>query len=301
MRIGAALAAVLFLGWTGTAAATVEDAQARAVKALEQLAKNGSPRAAYELGRRYETGVGVAADLAKAFDLYCEAAESGYAQGAYGVARLYLSGQGIGANKRAAAAWAAKAAALGHPYARELLADMPQVKSIGDPGCKRLPTYAGAPLVVAPPREIAAMVRKMAPEYGLDAELVLAVIQAESGFRTDAVSPRNAHGLMQLIPDTAERFGVRNLHDARDNIRGGMRYLRWLLSYFEGEVALALAAYNAGEGAVLRYGGIPPFRETQDYVARILSIYPKQRHPYDRTAAPKAQRAAQPAALAATD
>ena len=94
----------------------------------------------------------------------------------------------------------------------------------------------------------------------------------ESNFNPLAVSPKNAQGLMQLIPSTASRFGVTNIKDPVENIKGGMAYLRWLLAYFEGDVALTLAAYNAGEGAVERYQGIPPYAETRHYVARILSM-----------------------------
>ena len=108
------------------------------------------------------------------------------------------------------------------------------------------------------PAQIEKMVRGMAPEFGLDPNFVLAIMQIESGYRTDAVSPRNAQGLMQLIPDTAERFGVKDPFDAKDNMRGGMRYLRWLLAYFQGDDLLVAAAYNAGEGAVERYRGVPP-------------------------------------------
>jgi soluble lytic murein transglycosylase-like protein len=136
-----------------------------------------------------------------------------------------------------------------------------------------------------PPAEIARMVREMAPVYGLDPNLVLAIVQVESGFRSDAVSPRNAAGLMQLIPDTAERFGVADAFNARENLRGGMRYLRWLLSHFRGDVTLALAGYNAGEGAVARHGGVPPYSETQDYVGRIASLYASTSHPYDASVA----------------
>jgi soluble lytic murein transglycosylase-like protein len=128
---------------------------------------------------------------------------------------------------------------------------------------------------------ILSMVEAMAPEYGLDPQLVIAVMAAESGFRVTARSPRNALGLMQLIPETAARFGVEDPFDPRQNIRGGMKYLRWLLSYFSGSVPLALAAYNAGEGAVLRHEGIPPYEETRNYVRRILSVYPRERHPYE--------------------
>jgi soluble lytic murein transglycosylase-like protein len=103
----------------------------------------------------------------------------------------------------------------------------------------------------------------------------------ESGFNPNAVSPKQAQGLMQLIPDTASRFKVRNIMDPAQNIRGGMAYLRWLMAYFEGNVALVAAAYNAGEGAVEKYRGVPPYAETRDYVRRILAAVGTLAHPFD--------------------
>jgi soluble lytic murein transglycosylase-like protein len=117
---------------------------------------------------------------------------------------------------------------------------------------------------------VATLVRRLAPAYRLNPNLVLAVIEVESNFDPQARSPKNAQGLMQLIPETAERFGVRDVWDAEQNIRGGMAYLRWLNRHFDGDLELVLAAYNAGEGAVKRYGGIPPYAETQNYVQRII-------------------------------
>ena len=117
---------------------------------------------------------------------------------------------------------------------------------------------------------ITGLVRALAPKYSLDPKLVLAVIEAESNFNPKARSPKNAQGLMQLIPATAQRFGVRNVWDPEQNLRGGMAYLQWLLKHFKGDVKLALAGYNAGEKAVERHGGVPPYRETQAYVKRIL-------------------------------
>jgi soluble lytic murein transglycosylase-like protein len=88
-------------------------------------------------------------------------------------------------------------------------------------------------------------------------------------------------GLMQLIPGTAERFNVRNAYDAAQNLRGGMAYLRWLLSYYRGHIAYALAAYNAGEGRVDRFRGVPPYPETQAYVRRVIGLYGRWRHGFD--------------------
>jgi soluble lytic murein transglycosylase-like protein len=119
-----------------------------------------------------------------------------------------------------------------------------------------------------------AMVYEAAARNGLDPCLILSVMRAESGFRGTAVSPKGASGLMQLMPETAARFGVKNIFDARENVLGGSLYLRWLLDRFNGDVRLALAGYNAGEGAVEFYGlRIPPFAETQNYVRTIYTRY----------------------------
>jgi soluble lytic murein transglycosylase-like protein len=125
------------------------------------------------------------------------------------------------------------------------------------------------PAAALPAASVSEAVDRIAQENQLSPQLVHSVIQVESNYNPDAVSPKGAQGLMQLIPSTARRFGVANVFDPADNIQGGARYLKYLLGLYKGDEALALAAYNAGEGAVSRYGGVPPFPETRDYVAKV--------------------------------
>jgi soluble lytic murein transglycosylase-like protein len=111
-------------------------------------------------------------------------------------------------------------------------------------------------------------------KYGVDPLLIFAQMKQESSFKLKATSHKGASGLMQLMPDTARRFGVRNIYSPKQNIDAGVKYMRWLLDKFSGDVSLALAGYNAGEGAVMKYGNkIPPYRETKDYVKRITAHY----------------------------
>ena len=118
------------------------------------------------------------------------------------------------------------------------------------------------------------LVTNAAAKYSLDAHLIFAVMRQESSFNPRATSSKGARGLMQLMPATAMRLGVRDIYDPAQNIDGGARYLRFLMDTFNGDVQLTLAAYNAGEGAVARYGNrIPPYRETIDYVQRISAHY----------------------------
>jgi soluble lytic murein transglycosylase-like protein len=121
--------------------------------------------------------------------------------------------------------------------------------------------------------ELEGAVSHAAREHRLQPALSLAVIRAESSFNPVVVSRAGAVGLMQLVPETAIRHGVRNLYDTKENIAGGARHLRYLLDRFKGNLSLALAAYNAGERKVDRYGRIPPFKETQLYVQKVMSFY----------------------------
>jgi hypothetical protein len=117
------------------------------------------------------------------------------------------------------------------------------------------------------------IIERYAEKYRIDATLVRAVIQVESDFNPACVSHKGARGLMQLMPATAKRFGVKQINDPEENIHGGVRYLAYLTTMFRDDLPRALAAYNAGENAVLKYGGIPPYNETQTYVKRAMTVY----------------------------
>lgn len=120
-------------------------------------------------------------------------------------------------------------------------------------------------------------IARVADQHGVDYALVKAVIKTESNFNHKAVSKKGAKGLMQLMPQTASTLGVNDAFHPEDNIDGGVRYLRYLINLYNGHLPLVLAAYNAGEGAVAKYRGIPPFSETRTYVRRVLDQYERYR------------------------
>ncbi|MDQ1474202.1 MAG: hypothetical protein QOJ99_5682 [Bryobacterales bacterium] len=136
------------------------------------------------------------------------------------------------------------------------------------------------------PSDLEALVSQIAGEMGVEESLVHSVIRAESNYNARAVSPKGAQGLMQLIPATARRFGVTNIFDAKDNILGGVRYLKFLLDYYNNDYMKAIAAYNAGEGAVDRFHGVPPYAETQNYVTRVAQNLKTARQAHARTEEP---------------
>jgi len=125
-------------------------------------------------------------------------------------------------------------------------------------------------------------VLKIAGEEGVDPDLVTAIMRAESGGKQLARSSKGASGLMQLMPPTAKEMGVTDLNDPLQNIRGGTKYIKKMLDRHDGDVQLALAAYNAGPGNVRKYGGIPPFKETQNYVKKVGSFYKQVKGTQDR-------------------
>ena len=243
------------------------------VPSFEDVLAFKDTQALTDWARRYEHGVGVEQHTGRAVRLYCKAAERGDLEAKFQLGQIYAFGRGIERDQDLAVAWFHEAARAKDPKALGMLKLLkvegkPKRTAACPPEGQRT-WVAGRPHPARGP--IAELVRGLAPKFGLDANLVLAVIEAESGFNSKAQSPKNAQGLMQLIPATAERFGVGDVWDPEQNLRGGMAYLQWLLKYFQGDVELALAGYNAGEGAVTRYGGVPPYAETRSYVSRIIA------------------------------
>ncbi len=251
MRVPSLLT-LLTLFWLAPAAPA---ADARAPGDYLQLAAD------YELGRN-----GRRRDAGEAFRLYCLARASGDTEAEYHLGWLHFTGRGVPRDMGRAAWWFRQAADRGDATAANLVRRLSHVEPVEDDSCERL--LAG---VSRTRLELERWVYRLAPEYGLDPRLVIAVIEVESGFDPRARSPKGAMGLMQLMPQTARRFGVKDPWDPVQNLRGGMAYLRWLLDRFDGDLALVLAGYNAGEKAVERYRGVPPYRETRRYVQRITA------------------------------
>lgn len=274
---------------------------AAGVLAMAGSARADPPTTDEQLARAlaYEHGEGLPKDQRVAAAIYCDAARAGSDEAAYRLGWMYANGRGVAHDDAIAAALFRLAAEHGHVYARNMLERMGDAHGLL-PDCLRPPeplialadvdddaAEAGDlgpdPFENLPPgkRKIAELVNRVAPKYGIEPRLALAVIAVESNFDAMARSPRDARGLMQLIPQTAARFNVRNPFDIVDNVRGGLAYLRWLLAYYRGQVRLAAAAYNSGEGAVDYYRGVPPYPETREYVRRVLRLFRSDRHPYD--------------------
>ena len=262
-----------------------------------------------EQARALEHGAGVLRDTSAAVALYCQAAVAGDRLARYSLGWIYANGRGVARDDAQAAYLFQLAAEQGDEPSRNLLAIMGQ--QTRKPACvahieaelaaelaakqqaiaqraaeaaerEALDNRYKALIDNAQRRQIYAIVQRLAPEYGIHPALAVALIRAESNFDPLAVSEKNAQGLMQLIPETAARFQVKKPFDPEQNIRGGMAYLRWLLAYFQGDVDLAVAAYNAGEGAVNRFGGVPPYPETRGYLKRIREVFHLPTHPFDQ-------------------
>ncbi len=158
------------------------------------------------------------------------------------------------------------------PAARPMVALLPTT-AVVKPRVEVLIEYSALP----PDEAYDAMIEEAAVDYDMDADLIRAVMQTESAFHPLVVSRAGAEGLMQLMPELAVEMGVSDSFDPRENIRGGTRYLKHLLDYYDGDLGLALAGYNAGPGNVERYGGIPPFAETRKYVQTITDLLRRSR------------------------
>lgn len=250
-----------------------------------------------------EHGEGVAQDQVRAAALYCEAARLGDAEAMYSLGWMYANGRGLLRREGYAATLMNMAAQLGHPgatSARRFITATPgeQPECLAPPAVEPPPVKATLRIesrtdttelsayVESLPegkKRVANLVSMLAGQYGIHPRLAMAIAVTESNLEPTARSPRGAQGVMQLMPDTATRFGVGDVSDPGKNIRGGLAYLRWLMSYYRGDVLLVAAAYNAGEGAVDRNGGIPPFMETVGYVRKVLAFFKQSMHPFDAT------------------
>ncbi len=286
-RISGVLFAITAYVSAGFAYADLSDSRAllglQDPQHLQARVSDGDRDAMTALAALYEHGQLVKKDIRKAVSLYCDAAHLGSAKAQYSIGWMLMNGRGLKRDDAEALHWLDKAASAGHPQAARLRQMFKGTAARYSRACRGQESYAAdGPLRrLRPPKAIQALVEEIAPRYGLDVTLVLALIKAESDFQPDAISPKRAHGLMQLLPETAALYGVTELLDPRQNVLAGVQHLRDLLVIFEGDVTLALAAYNAGSGAVRRYGGVPPYRETRTYVKRIRRYYRERHHPID--------------------
>ena len=231
----------------------------------------------------------------EAAELYCKKAkDQNDANAEFALGWMYANGRGLDKDENVAALFFSKAAEQGHAPAKKWLASISGDANLATVPACLLPDPA--PEAVVAEAELASpgsngevfydkgpifeIVNRLAPEYYIETDLAMAFIKVESNFNPKATSPKNAQGLMQLIPATSKRFNVKNPYNPEDNIKGGLAYLQWLLAYFEGDVRLVAAAYNAGENTVDRYKGVPPYPETRRYVSRIYTLYKKSFHPF---------------------
>ncbi|MGZ4998153.1 MAG: transglycosylase SLT domain-containing protein [Methylobacter sp.] len=234
-------------------------------------------------------------DLWQAAVRYCEAARLGSTEAQYQLGMLYAFGAGVPVKRNYAAALFSMAGQQGHYEAQNMLESI-RLESSTLPGCMNSAAKQPEKTILFSsvkdydfdiairlsqlPKSkawIVDMVKTMSSWYEIDPRLALSIVSVESNFEPEARSPKNAMGLMQVIPATAERFNVKDAFNATQNIKAGLKYLQWLLNRYNGDVALTAAGYNAGEGAVDRYHGIPPYPETEQYVARVLRLYQKEK------------------------
>lgn len=232
----------------------------------------------------------------QAAGLYCEASRLGSAEAQYRLGMLYAFGRGVPKSRALGASLFSLAASQGHYEAQKML-DTIDYSTTDVPPCvltavlpEKAPFSADSSVTAnidvhikqlpKSKRWVVELVSTLAEWYQVDPKLILSMIAVESNFNIQAKSQKAAMGLMQLIPATADRFNVRNAYDASQNVKGGIAYMRWLLAYYRGDLKLAVAGYNAGERAVDRYKGVPPYQETRQYVKKVLDLYQRKHHPY---------------------
>ena len=217
-----------------------------------------------------------------------KAAEQGDAKAQFYLGVAYDDGAGVPENDREAVKWYLKAAEQGHARAQSNL-DVRYDRDEGAPENdreeeQRTQVSSNVDVRSSEPKDVSvafehkktqynSLIHETAARHRVDANLVTAIISVESNFNPWAVSSKGCMGLMQLHPDTAVRFGVQNIFDPAENIEGGVKFLSFLLQEFKGNLELVLAGYNAGEHAVARHKGIPPYRETQQYVSKVKNLY----------------------------
>jgi soluble lytic murein transglycosylase-like protein len=238
----------------------------------------------------------------QAANRYCAASRLGNTEAQFRLGMLFAFGRGVPESQEMAASLFSLASLQGHAEAHSMLETIRMtsealppcvMEAVAPPRAPR-PQPAVNPVVAGIDKHLDSLpvnrrwiidlVGTQSRWNAVDPRLILSIIAAESNFETRATSPKSAVGLMQLIPETAERFNVLNAYNASQNIRAGLSYVRWLLSYYQGDVKLALAAYNAGEGNVDKYKGVPPFKETRQYVQKVLALYGRNTHPFDNKA-----------------
>ncbi|WP_246308002.1 lytic transglycosylase domain-containing protein [Chitinibacter bivalviorum] len=238
---------------------------------------------------------------------YCRAARHGVIEAQYRLGMLYAFGLGVPENRSAAASLFSIAAEQGHLHAQNML-EMVHLKSNELPACvlsavdpERAPGISMTAMPIqlnGDQKKTAEIISKIAHWYGVDPNFALSIAMVESRLNRHAVSPKEAMGVMQLIPDTAQRFNVRDVFNVSQNVKGGVQYLRFLIERYQGRIDLVSAAYNAGEGAVDRYRAIPPYPETRQYVLRVQRFYPALIHIPDQARFPPAPLAVQKTILA---
>jgi TPR repeat protein len=229
--------------------------------------------------------------------IYCKIARNGSLEAYYRLGMLFAFGQGVPENREVAASLFSTAAQQGHAEAGKML-DTILYRGDKLPDCvltnskpprghfySRWSNDVSLDTILSSlakdHRWIINMVKQIASWHQVDPKLALSIVSVESAFQIKAHSKANAMGLMQLIPSTAARFNVRNAFDASQNVKGGVRYLRWLLDRYHDDIELVAAAYNAGEGAVDKYNGIPPYQETQNYVNKVIHRYQSRKHAFN--------------------